>query len=236
MNHDYIMKPSTTIIIIALVVVLIAVALYRGYFGVGSYYYNNIDNGTTDDDGADANIVGVGADVNASSANSAGNVSRTSVSSVYVIDGDTIKAWIDGKQYTVRLIGINAPEKGQYYHDEAADKLKELSLGKKIFLESDAGVPDEDIYGRLLRYVVVGNTTANLELLRGGYTRYYPLNQTLIYAAEFEEAEAYAKSQNIGLWPKANTSCIGITIFEYNPKTDNKSSEASEEYVTFKNS
>mgnify|MGYP000695748893 CR=1 FL=1 len=48
-----------------------------------------------------------------------------------VIDGDTFEIELDGKLYKVRLIGVNAPEKGQPFADKAEAKLKELVLGKK---------------------------------------------------------------------------------------------------------
>src|SRR4030042_2567140 len=76
-----------------------------------------------------------------------------------VIDGDTIE--IEGGQ-KVRYIGIDTPEKVdprpsvQCYGKEAAAKNKELVEGKRVRLEKD--VSETDKYGRLLRYVFVGDT------------------------------------------------------------------------------
>jgi len=77
-----------------------------------------------------------------------------------VIGGDTIELK-GGKR--VRLLGIDATEKGQYYHDEAANRLKQLVEGKKVVLEKD--VTDRDRYGRLLRYVYVDGIFVNLEMV-----------------------------------------------------------------------
>jgi len=162
-------------------------------------------------------------------------IKKSDVSSVFVVDGDTIKVWMNDSERSVRLLGINTPEKGQYYHDEATNRLRELVYNRSVTLVSDSATPDEDVYGRLLRYVFADGTNTNIILIREGYARYYPLNQSLIYGAEMEEAERNARMQNIGLWPMANISCIGITIFNYNPSGDERKN-ATSEYVAFKNS
>ena len=51
----------------------------------------------------------------------------------YVQDGDTFK--LPDNETRVRLWGIDAPEKGQAYADEARNRLKELCEGKAVRLE-----------------------------------------------------------------------------------------------------
>jgi len=91
---------------------------------------------------------------------------------VRVIDGDTIEVSIGGKTYKVRYIGINTPEtkdpqKGvEWMGPEAAAKNEELVGGKVVGLEKD--VSETDRYGRLLRYVWVGDLMVNAELVRLG--------------------------------------------------------------------
>lgn len=85
---------------------------------------------------------------------------------VRVIDGDTIEVSIDGKTYKVRYIGINTPEVGEWMGSEATAKNKELVGGKVVGLEKD--VSETDRYGRLLRYVWVGDLMVNAELVRLG--------------------------------------------------------------------
>lgn len=65
-----------------------------------------------------------------------------------VIDGDTFV--LDTGQ-TVRLIGINAPERGQKNFDIARSILAGLLDGKKIYLEYDRY--QDDKYGRILAWV-----------------------------------------------------------------------------------
>jgi len=91
---------------------------------------------------------------------------------VRVIDGDTIEVSIGGKTYKVRYIGIDTPEtkdpqKGvEWMGPEAAAKNEELVGGKVVGLEKD--VSETDRYGRLLRYVWVGDLMVNAELVRLG--------------------------------------------------------------------
>lgn len=91
-----------------------------------------------------------------------GNVTR-------VIDGDTIHVDINGKDYSVRYIGIDAPEmdSNDPLAGEAKQKNADLTAGKNVILVRD--VSETDSFDRLLRYVLVGNTFVNLELVQGGF-------------------------------------------------------------------
>lgn len=83
---------------------------------------------------------------------------------VEVIDGDTLK--ITGGQ-SVRLIGIDTPERGQCGYTEAAFVLASLIHDRPVVLVSGART-DTDRYGRLLRYVEVDGVDVNLEMIRSG--------------------------------------------------------------------
>ena len=94
---------------------------------------------------------------------------------VEVIDGDTIRVLVDGLEYPVRYIGIDTPEMGhpdepvEWMGPEAWAKNQELVEGKVVTLERD--VSETDKYGRLLRYVWVGDLMDNAELVRLGYAQ-----------------------------------------------------------------
>jgi len=151
-----------------------------------------------------------------------------------VIDGDTFELE-NGKR--VRLLGINAPERGQKCFEESANKLKELIEGKIVKLEKD--VNDEDQYGRLLRYVFVNDTFINLILVKEGYANVYILGNNRKYEKELRDAENYARENHIGcLWQISNLSCkqcIGILYFHYDAY-GNDCENLNDEYVIFKNS
>lgn len=70
---------------------------------------------------------------------------------VAVVDGDTVETNLG----TVRLIGIDTPERGQCGHEEAAAAIRRLvSAGDQVTLVLPAGQNDRDRYDRLVRYVV----------------------------------------------------------------------------------
>jgi len=121
-------------------------------------------------------------------------------------DGDTLRVIIDGARATVRLIGIDAPERNhptigkEYYGDESAAFLSSLCLGKSVRLEK--GNEDVDRYNRLLRYVFLpppDGRLLNLEMIRAGMARAYtrfPFSRR----DEFVEAENAARRDGKGLW------------------------------------
>ncbi|MHB1357811.1 MAG: thermonuclease family protein [Anaerolineae bacterium] len=131
---------------------------------------------------------------------------RESARVVEIVDGDTIKVELNGQMYRLRYIGINAPEidttdgKPEPYALEAAEANRRLVEGQTITLEKD--VSDTDRFGRLLRYVYVGDILVNAELVRLGlaWAKAYPPDtrlQTDLYAAENQAREAYR-----GVWSR----------------------------------
>lgn len=70
---------------------------------------------------------------------------------VEVEDGDTFRL---KSGQSVRLIGINSPDRGEEGYEEAKDKLKELIDKQKLWLEYDRY--QDDKYGRILAWVWVG--------------------------------------------------------------------------------
>jgi endonuclease YncB( thermonuclease family) len=83
----------------------------------------------------------------------------TFVRVVRVIDGDTVRVSVLGGHDTVRVLGVDAPETKhpdlpvQRGGREAAAFAHRQLHGRRVMLVSDAGQPDRDRYGRLLRYV-----------------------------------------------------------------------------------
>lgn len=112
-----------------------------------------------------------------------------------VIDGDTFRT---EKGEKVRLLGINTPERGEPGADIARDILCTLVQSKEVRLERD--ITDRDDYERSLRYVFVGETCINAELIRLGYaeTRFFPPDT--LRKSEFELLEKSAIKNKQGLW------------------------------------
>ncbi len=134
------------------------------------------------------------------------DASCLSVSSVFetgkvveVVDGDTIKVLIDEKVYSIRYIGIDAPETtGGFYSTEATQKNTELIYGKEVFLVRD--ISDTDRFGRLLRYVIVDNIFVNRELVSSGYARASSYPPDTACDQTIANAEQIAMTSKIGIW------------------------------------
>ena len=112
-----------------------------------------------------------------------------------VIDGDTIE--IEGGE-RVRYIGIDTPEVGEPYYQEATEANRNLVEGKRVRLEKD--VDDRDEYGRLLRYVWIYHTMVNAELVRLGYAYSYSYRPNIRYQEYILQVEKEAREQERGLW------------------------------------
>lgn len=120
---------------------------------------------------------------------------------IRVIDGDTIEI---ATAETVRYIGINTPElkdnrgEVQCFSNEATEKNRELVEGKSVELEKD--ISETDVYGRLLRYVWIGDRLINEELVSDGYAHSATFPPDIKYQTRFIEAARMAQSENKGFW------------------------------------
>ena len=110
-----------------------------------------------------------------------------------VIDGDTVV--VEGGWH-VRLLGMDADEKGYPCYDPAKTRLEDLILSKNVVLEKD--VSDVDQYGRCLRYIFLENKNIDTQLVAEGLAvaRFYAPD--LKYRAEITAAELYAQQNKIG--------------------------------------
>ena len=108
----------------------------------------------------------------------------------YVMDGDTFKSG----ETRVRLWGIDAPEKGQPYADEARARLKELIEGKAVRLEWK----DKDQHSREVAIVYAGSTNINLQMVKEGLAWHYAYFAP--DARDLAAAEKAARKKRKGLW------------------------------------
>jgi len=133
-----------------------------------------------------------------------------------VVDGDTIKISMSGKEVTLRLIGMDTPETVdprkpvQCFGKEASNKAKELLSGKKVRIEMDSSQGELDKYGRTLAYVFRDDGIFyNKYMIEQGYAHEYTYNTPYKYQAEFKLAQKSAQSSQLGLW--SSTTCNGDT-------------------------
>jgi endonuclease YncB( thermonuclease family) len=117
---------------------------------------------------------------------------------VAVKDGDTIVLLQNGETITIRLYGVDAPEKVQDFGQKAKQFTSDLAFGKNVKLIAH----NKDRYGRTVGTIILPDgRSLNEELLRNGYAWHY---------------KAYSKDQNLanlevdarrfkrGLWQDPN--------------------------------
>ena len=124
---------------------------------------------------------------------------------VRVVDGDTIRVGMKGRDVAVRYIGVNTPESVdrrrpvERLGKEAAQRNRELVEGKRVQLEKD--VSETDRFGRLLRYVYrLEGRMVNALLVEEGYARASSYPPDVKYQELFRRLEREAREKKRGLW------------------------------------
>jgi len=115
-----------------------------------------------------------------------------------IIDGDNLE--LDNAK-SVRLYGINCPEKGRKFSQEAIDLSTKLTLNNQIRLEYQPNY-EKDRWARLAAYVFINNTFLNEQLVRQGLCEVtiYQKRAKLKYQDELLQAQDQAKQDKIGRW------------------------------------
>jgi len=112
---------------------------------------------------------------------------------VGVVDGDTIDVLVNNSPLRLRLNGIDTPEKGQPFGNNAKDQLSRLIGGKYVRYE----VQDRDRYDRSIADVYLDTLYVNKWLVQQGLAWHY-----VAYSddRQLQAAEAEAKAAVRGLW------------------------------------
>lgn len=129
-----------------------------------------------------------------------------------IIDGDT---FVFGNQ-SVRLLGINSPEKGEKYYDEAKELLESLILNKTVKLEF--GKDKYDRYERILAYVFLNRENINKKLVEVGFANFYFPSGKDIYYNDFESSWLGCIENNKNLCEKSEnvcSSCIELKSLDH---------------------
>jgi micrococcal nuclease len=105
----------------------------------------------------------------------------------------------NGKGETIRLYGIDAPEKKQDYGTKAKQFLSDLVFNKTVTVN----VKDKDRYGRTIgeEYLQDG-TNANHEMVRAGLSWWY--EQYAKNDENLKRLQNEARTNKIGLWSLQN--------------------------------
>ena len=138
---------------------------------------------------------------------------------ISVIDGDTLKVRYKGKNQSVRLIGIDAPEssKNRKAFKDSARSSKDINViisqGKmaKTYVQTLVKKGDtvrivfdiekRDRYHRLLGYVYLSDgRMLNDVIIRNGYASLLTIPPNVRYKSKFLKSYMYAREHRLGLW------------------------------------
>lgn len=111
-----------------------------------------------------------------------------------VVDGDTVNASLpDGATTTIRLDGIDTPERDEPYSTQATRATRVILLSKRVQLQGT----DVDAYNRLVARIVVDGVDVSVALVRDGlachFTRYSS-------DATLAAAQKDAQRRGAGFW------------------------------------
>jgi endonuclease YncB( thermonuclease family) len=113
---------------------------------------------------------------------------------VSVHDGDTLHVLDDAKhEHTIRLDGIDAPERKQAFGTVARDRLAEITKGKLVTVQ--AGKRDK--YGRTVARINVEGQDVNQQMVAEGLAWHY---KRYSKAEDLAAAEREARTARRGLW------------------------------------
>ena len=119
------------------------------------------------------------------------------VSLVRVVDGDTIRALLNGKETKIRVYGIDCPERNQPFGEYATGATAMALIGKKIRV-----LPlYEDRYERTVAVVLLenGSTLEEWRVLIGA-AWVYPQYCDRPECAEWERLQEESRERGLGLW------------------------------------
>ena len=124
-----------------------------------------------------------------------------------IIDGDTIES----NKTSIRLLGINTPERGELYYEEAKEFLEQEILNKTVNLKYGKEMYDK--YQRVLAYIFLDNTNINLKIIENGLANiYFPSGKDQYYN-QFKQAWEDCIDNQINLCelsPHVCAQCISI--------------------------
>ena len=116
-----------------------------------------------------------------------------------VIDGDTIDVRLGSETVRVRYVGMNTPERDEPCYSDARRANADLVDGKTVTLVKD--VSDMDRFGRLLRYIYVGDVFVNARLVEQGYAEVVSYPPDTAQFESFRRLEDQARSADLGCHP-----------------------------------
>ncbi len=119
------------------------------------------------------------------------------ITSVWVTDGDTVKAKDNGKKIKIRLANIDAPERRQPGGKASKWALINFLKGKEITVI----LRNKDRYKRWIGVLYADGVEVNSHMVRTGHAWVYTRYNT---DDSLPALQAIAKNSGLGLWGEAN--------------------------------
>ena len=113
-----------------------------------------------------------------------------------VIDGDTIKVISPKGLTTIRLYGIDAPEKKQAFGLAAKDFVETMIEGETV----DITVTGEGGFGRTSAVVMFGTQCLQEQLILSGYAWVYWQYCKRPYCSAWSRLQGISAGNRVGLW------------------------------------
>lgn len=123
-----------------------------------------------------------------------------------VIDGDTVV--VNGT--SIRMLGINTPEKGEKYYLEAKEYTESLVMNKTIRLERQG----KDKYNRDLAYLFYNGENLNAKIVEKGYGNYYFPSGKDSYYNVFKKSWEKCIKSNENLCEKSTIQCANCIVLQ----------------------
>ncbi len=137
---------------------------------------------------------------------------------VKIADGDSFTLITPGKeQVRIRILGIDAPERGQAYSSKSRKLLSDLIFNKHV----SVFYSKKDRYDRILGDVFVGDIWVNAEMIKRGLAWQYKYSRD----RRLERLEKYARSKRLGMWKDTNN----VDPWKWRKQHRNKVNELSQE-------
>jgi endonuclease YncB( thermonuclease family) len=145
---------------------------------------------------------------------------------VKIADGDTLTV-LDksNRQHKIRLVGIDAPERGQAFGTVSRQNLADLVFGKTVAVEWHK----QDRYQRVLGKVLLDGKDVNLKQIKAGLAWHYTRYDNDLRRADkqlYAEAQKAASLKGIGLW--SDPAPVAPWDFRHNKSAPSVADEACE--------
>ena len=118
---------------------------------------------------------------------------------IEITDGDAITVFNLNRPVRVRLLGVDAPEKDQFYGDVAKQHLKDLIFDKLVSVEYSGIASNGNLVGRVL----INGTDVGAQMIRDGVAWYDPSHNSRLTETDrdvYIQSEQAARNEKRGLW------------------------------------